>query len=208
MASFYPPTINPADYQPKSLDATKMVTGVARFSYLHILEPQQPLNDSDVAKYSVSLIIPKEDTATIQMIEKKIEAALKNGAAKFKGGKIPPKGQLRLPLRDGDMDRDDPVYAGCYFMNATCRETARHIPEIVDHRGMSLTQPQDVYSGMYGRASINFWVYDTAGNKGVSCGLNHLQKLADGEALGGQVTSAADDFGFAADDFSDDDLML
>ena len=61
----------------------------------------------------------------------------------------------------------------------------------------------ELYSGIYGRASINFYAFNTNGNKGIACGLNNLQKLRDGEPLGGK-SRAEDDF---SDDDDDDDFL-
>ena len=83
---------------------TKVVTGVVRLSYANVWEPAS-INGSN-PKYSVSLIIPKTDTKTIDAINAAVDAAIKDGAAKF-GGKIPNKAALKLPLRDGDLERDD-----------------------------------------------------------------------------------------------------
>ncbi|MDM0258255.1 DUF2815 family protein, partial [Clostridioides difficile] len=60
----------------------------------------------------------------------------------------------------------------------------------------------EVYSGCYGRVSINFFPYNSAGNKGIGCGLQNVQKLADGEVLGGARASAEADF---SDDFEYED---
>lgn len=123
-------------------NSTKVVTGVVRLSYEHVWEPAS-VNGSN-PKYSVSLIIPKSDTKTIAAINQAIDNAIRDGAAKF-GGKIPPKGALKLPLRDGDTEREDEAY------------------------------------------------------RGIACGLGNIQKVRDGEPLGGK-TSAADDFAADLDD--------
>ena len=57
----------------------------------------------------------------------------------------------------------------------------------------------EVYSGCYGRLTLNFYAYNANGNKGVAAGLGNVQKLEDGEPLGG-FTRAEDDF-TAEDDF-------
>ncbi len=171
---------------------TKVITGKVRFSYAHVFEPQAA-EGSDKEKYSVSIIIPKEDKKTLDKIDKAIELALENGKAKF-GGKIP-KG-LKLPLRDGDEERDDEVYAGSMFLSANSNIK----PGIVDENLDPIMDKNEFYSGCYGRASINFYAFNVGGNKGIACGLNNLQKLEDGERVGGSISSAADDFGSADDD--------
>lgn len=166
--------------------SNKVITGKVRFSYANVFEPKS-INGSD-PKYSVSLIIPKEDKATIDKIKAAIEVAKKEGISKL-GGKIP--ANLKTPLRDGDIDRpDDPAYANRYFVNAN--STIR--PGIVDANLQPIIDSTEFYSGCYGRASIVFYAYNANGNKGIACGLQNLQKLEDGEPLGGR-SRAEDDFG-------------
>ena len=171
---------------------TKVVTGVVRLSYEHVWEPAS-VNGSN-PKYSVSLIIPKDDAKTIAAINAAIDAAIKDGAAKF-GGKIPPKGALKLPLRDGDTERDDEAYRNAYFVNANSTTA----PQIVDRAVQPILDRSEVYSGCYARVSINFYAFNSNGNKGVACGLGNIQKVRDGEPLGGK-SSAADDFSTDLDD--------
>lgn len=166
--------------------SNKVITGKVRFSYANVFEPKS-INGSD-PKYSVSLIIPKEDKVTIDKIKAAIEVAKQEGLSKL-GGKIP--ANLKIPLRDGDIDRpDDPAYADSYFVNAN--STIR--PGIVDANLQPIIDSTEFYSGCYGRASIVFYAYNANGNKGIACGLQNLQKLEDGEPLGGR-SRAEDDFG-------------
>jgi len=174
--------------------STKVVTGKVRFSYLHVWEPQA-IDGGTEKKYSVSLLINKSDTKTLAAINAAINAAKETGKGKW-GGKVPPK--LKLPLRDGDEERpDDPTYAGCYFLNAT----AKTKPGVVDKDVRPILDQEELYSGCFGRASITFFAFDTNGNRGIACGLNNIQKLEDGESLGGRQTAEAD---FAA---VEDDLF-
>ena len=176
---------------PTQKSNTKVVTGIVRLSYANVWEPAS-INGSN-PKYSVSLIIPKSDTKTIAAINAAVDAAIKEGVAKF-GGKIPNKAALKLPLRDGDTERpDDEAYADSYFVNANS-STA---PGIVDADRQPIIDHSEVYSGVYGRASINFYAFNSNGNKGIACGLNNLQKIRDGEPLGGKSR--------AEDDFADED---
>ena len=171
---------------------TKVVTGIVRLSYEHVWEPAS-INGSN-PKYSVSLIIPKDDVKTIAAINQAVDNAIKDGAAKF-GGKIPPKGALKLLLRDGDTERDDEAYRNAYFVNANSTTA----PQIVDRAVQPILDRNEVYSGCYARVSINFYAFNSNGNKGVACGLGNIQKVRDGEPLGGK-TSAADDFSTDLDD--------
>jgi len=167
-------------------EGTKVVTGVVRLSYANVWEPTS-INGSN-PKYSVSLIIPKTDTQTIDAINAAVDAAIKEGAAKF-GGKIPNKAALKLPLRDGDIERDDEAYKGAYFVNANSTTA----PQIVDRAVQPILDRGEVYSGCYARVSLNFYAFNSNGNRGIACGLGNIQKVKDGEALGGK-SSAADDF--------------
>ena len=177
--------------------STKVITGKVRASFVHVFEPQS-VNGSE-PKYSCSFIIPKSDTETIAAIKAAIEQAKQDGVAKF-GGKIPPN--LKLPLRDGDVDRpDDPNYADCYFVNANSKER----PGLVDRRRIPITDPLELYSGCYVRASINFFAFNTNGNKGIAAGLGNIQKWADGEPLNGRVRAEDE---FEALDAEDDDDFL
>ena len=175
-----------------AINATKVVTGKVRLSYAHVWEPVS-INDSK-PKYSVSLVIPKSDKETIKKINAAVDAAIEEGIAKF-GGKKPNKAALKLPLRDGDTERDDEVYKNCFFVNANSTTA----PQIVDRSVQPILDREEVYSGCYARVSINFYAYNTNGNKGIACGLGNIQKIADGEALGGRTT-AKDDFSSIEDE--------
>lgn len=176
----------------------KVITGPdTRWSYANVWEPKAINGGSP--KYSVSLIIPKSDTATIKKIEAAIESAYKEGEAKLKGNgrSVPALSVLKTPLRDGDAERpDDEAYANAYFVNANS-STA---PGIVDADRQPILERSEVYSGVYGRASINFYAFNSNGNKGIACGLNNLQKIRDGEPLGGKSR--------AEDDFADEEDFL
>lgn len=162
-----------------------------RFSYLHCWEPDS-VNGSE-PKYSVSAIIPKTDTATVNAIKAAIENAKKESMSKW-GGKIPPN--LKLPLRDGDIDRpEDDAYAGCYFLNANSRQA----PQVVDRKVQPILDQSEVYSGCYGQISVTFYGYNSNGNRGIAAGLGNIQKLRDGESLGGRA-NAAEEFESAEDD--------
>ena len=173
-------------------NTTKVVTGVVRLSYANVWEPVSI--NGGTPKYSVSLIIPKSDTKTIEAINAAVDTAIKEGAAKF-GGKIPNKAALKLPLRDGDVERDDEAYKGAYFVNANSTSA----PQIVDRAVQPILDRSEVYSGCYARVSINFYAFNSSGNRGIACGLNNLQKISDGEPLGGK-SRAEDDFSTEDDD--------
>lgn len=170
---------------------TKVITGPnTTFSYLNCFEPKAI--QGGTPKYSVSLIIPKSDTKTIEKIKAAIQAAYEEGQSKLKGnGKsVPALSVLKTPLRDGDEERpDDEAYKDSYFINANSGTA----PGIVDADCNPILDRNEMYSGVKGRASINIYAYNVNGNRGIACGLNNLQKISDGTPLGGK-SRAADDF--------------
>ena len=179
----------------------KVITGKHTvMSYLNVNEPKTPLGGG-TPKYSVSLIIPKSDTVTVEKIRAAIKAAYEEGQSKLKGnGKaVPSLGAIKTPLRDGDVERpDDPIYKNCFFLNANSATK----PGVVDADLNPIIDPSELYSGIIGRASINFYAYNSNGNRGIACGLNHIQKLADGTPLGSK-TRPEDDFADLDDDDED-----
>ncbi len=172
---------------------TKVITGIVRLSYANVWEPKA-IAEGAKEKYSVSIIIPKNDKATVDKINAAVDAAIEEGIGKF-GGKKPNKATLKLPLRDGDVEReDDEAYANSFFINANSTTA----PQIVDLKVQPILERGEVYSGVYARVSINFYAFNTNGNKGVAVGLGNIQKVRDGEPLGGK-TNAADEFGESDD---------
>jgi len=175
----------------------KVITGPdTRWSYANVWEAKSI--NGGTPKFSVSLIIPKSDAKTVAKIQAAIEAAYKEGESKLKGNgrTVPALSVLKTPLRDGDTERpDDEAYADCYFINANSAAA----PGIVDADRQPILDRSEVYSGVYGRASINFYAFNSNGNKGIACGLNNLQKVKDGEPLGGK-SRAEDDFETEAED--------
>ena len=177
--------------------STKVVTGKVRFSYVNIFKSRAFQADQD-AKFSICLLIPKEDKATIRKIRAAVDEAFQEGISSKWNGKKP--ANVKLPLRDGDEERADeaPEYEGMMFLNANSTQK----PGIVDKDLNEILDPDEVYSGCWGRASINFYPFSVNGNKGIGVGLNNVQKLKDGEHLGAARASAESDFD---DDFEDDD---
>ena len=184
----------------KFVNPTKVITGPnTRWSYANVWQPKSI--NGGAPKYSVSLIIPKSDTETVSKIKAAIKAAYEEGQAKLRGnGKsVPALEYMKTPLRDGDKERpDDEAYKNSYFINANSATA----PGVVDAARQPILDTSEVYSGVYGRASINFYAFNSNGNKGIACGLNNLQKIRDGEPLGGKARAEDD---FATDD--DDDFL-
>ena len=179
----------------------KVITGPdTRWSYANVWEAKSIKGGTP--KFSVSLIIPKTDTVTVQKIKAAIQAAYEEGQAKLKGNgrSVPPLAAIKNPLRDGDVERpDDPAYANAYFVNANSATA----PGIVDADRNPVLTRSEVYSGVYGRASINFYAFNSNGNKGIACGLNNLQKIRDGEPLGGKASAESDFANESEDNFLD-----
>lgn len=97
-----------------------------------------------------------------------------------------------------DKVSDYAAYANAYFVNANPTSA----PGIVDTDHNPILTHSEVYSGVYGHASISFYAFNSSGNKGIACGLNNLQKIRDGEPLGGKASAESD---FASDE--DDDFL-
>lgn len=170
---------------------TKVITGKVRFSYVQVFEARAS-QEGGTPKFSTALLIPKGDVKTLEAIKSAIKIAYEEGRAKY-GGKLPPV--WNNPLRDGDQERpDNEEYVGHYFINANSYRR----PGVVDVNLNPILEQEEFYSGCYGRASVNFYAFNTNGNKGVACGLNNVQKLADGERLSGG-SSPEEDFGAAKD---------
>lgn len=176
-----------------NVSKTKVITGKnTRLSYFHGWEPTSINGGPE--RYSVSVLIPKDDKETVKAINDAVDAAIEEGIAKF-GGKKPNKAAIKLPLRDGDTEREDEAYAGHWFINANSKTA----PQIVDKTVKPILDRDEVYSGCYARVSLNFYAFNSNGNKGIACGLGNIQKIRDGESLGGR-SSAADDFSTEEDD--------
>lgn len=168
----------------KNTPVTKVIIP-CRISFANIFAPKA-INGGD-EKYSVSCVIPKSDKATLMKIHKAVEAAKEDGKVRKWNGKIPPN--LKLPLRDGDIDRpDDETYQDCMFVNATSKDA----PGIVDRRVQPVTDPMMVYSGCYCNVSVNFYAFNANGNRGVAAGLSNIQFVRDGERLSGRVSAEAE----------------
>lgn len=181
----------------------KVITGPnTRWSYANVWEAKSI--NGGTPKFSVSLIIPKSDTKTINAIKSAVEAAYKEGEAKLRGNSrtVPALSAIKTPLRDGDTERpDDEAYKNAYFVNAN----ATTAPGIVDADLNPILSRSEVYSGVYGRASITFYAFNSSGNRGIACGLNNLQKIRDGEPLGSKASAESDFAEFTNDD--DDDFL-
>lgn len=180
-------------------DVKRVVTGKVRLSYANLINPRAQ-KQGDKLKYSTTLLIPKSDIATKQRIDTAINAAIQEGVVSKWNGARP--AQPAIPIYDGDGIRP----TGEYF-SAECKghwvitASSEQKPQIVDVNLNEIINPSEIYSGMYARVSIRFFPYFNSGKKGIGCGLGNVQKLEDGEPLGGR-TNAADDFGGGAGSFN------
>ena len=184
----------------KNPNPTKVITGKVRFSYANVWEAKAPVEGAQ-PKFSVSLIIPKSDSTTLAKVEKALKAAYEEGLPRLRAAckNVPTFEAIAKPLHDGDLEKpDDPAYANSMYVSANSLTA----PGIVDAACNPIVDRSEVYSGVYGRASINFYLYCNGVNKGIACGLNNLQKLSDGEPLGSKA-SPESDFGGDGDGFLD-----
>lgn len=169
--------------------STKVVTGKVRLSYAHLFEPFSIDGEQD-PKYSVMLLIPKSDTKTIEDLRAAEGAAAEAGKSSKFGGKIP--ANLASIIRDGDEVAEDfPERKDHWFMSVTSPATRK--PGVVDQNVQPVMDATEVYSGCYARASLNAFPYTFGSKKGISFGLNHIQKIADGEPFG-SITRPEDEF--------------
>lgn len=193
---------------------TKLVTGKVRLSYANVWEARP--DDHDVLWYSTAILIPKEDKATLGKYKAIIEALKEQAKAKY-GGKLPK--DFHTPLRDGDEEADEKgeAYEGHYFFNAKSKNKPGIAKPVgKDSEGKTkfqeITDTTEVYSGCYAKVSVNFYLFEAKGNKGIAAGLNNIVKIQDGEPLGGGRASVDSDFADEdfddAVDISDDDDFL
>lgn len=162
-----------------------------RFSFVQVWEPKA-MDDGD-PKYSVQVVIPKDNKALIAAIEANIEKAKQLGITKgLYNRAATDNAAFRTPLRDGDQEaaeKDDgsrDYLKGCMFFNAS--SSADRQPAIVDRRGAPIMRRDDFYSGCYGIADINFYPFKY-GKGGVAAGLNSIMKREDGERLDGRLST-------------------
>ncbi len=177
-------------------DATNVTTGEVRLSYVHLFKPYAAMQGQE-EKYSVTVLVPKTDTDTMARIQAAVEAAKQRGIADKWNGQCPPI--VPVPVYDGDGARPSdgmpfgPECKGHYVFTASAK--VDYPPEVVDKMGNPIINQSEVYSGMYGRVNVSFYPYSFGGKKGIGCGLGPVQKLRDGEPLGGSAPTAAQAFG-------------
>ena len=178
----------------KSISPTAIRIGEVRFSYANVFSPRKKDDGTD-DKYSIQLLIPKEDATAKKLIDGAIEAAKQAGVSGKWNGKLPPASKLKLPLRDGDEEfPEDANYEGMWFLNASTPLTNKPGVRVLEEgQIVEALDEDDFYSGCWGCAAINFFAYNTSGNQGIAAGLNNCIKTRDDKRLGGS-RSAEQDF--------------
>jgi len=169
------------------MNANTITTGEVRLSYVNVFEPQT--RPGSEPKYSVTVLVPKSDTATKAAIDAAIAAAIEMGVNRCWNGVRPP--QPAICVHDGDGPRPSdgqPFGAECKGM-WVFTASSKNQPGIVDINIQPILDPREVYSGCYGRVNVTFFPYNSNGKKGIGCALNHVQKLRDGEPLVDRVTA-------------------
>ena len=168
-----------------------IVTSEVRFAFVNLFKPRK--NDQGKEKFGVTLLFPHPsklsgaDLAAYNTCISTMKAQAQQAVKEKWGDKIP--AGLRTPFRDqGDKTEYAGYEAGAVFMNVTSEQR----PEVVDATVQPIIEPAKIYSGCYGRVSLRAFAYDNSGNKGVSFGLQNVQKLRDGEPLGGRGPATAD----------------
>lgn len=172
---------------------TRFTTGKVRLTYAFLWKPRPADEENQrTEKFSTSLLIPKTDQQTIQLFNAALQNAIIQGQQKGLWGAALPS-NFKVPLRDGDAEcaEKGEEYAGHWFLNAS--STRR--PQIVDINRNDIWEESDVYSGCYARVCINLFPFNQKGNRGIGCCLEAVQKICDGEALGGVPVDVNEAFG-------------
>lgn len=174
-----------------ALSDTQVVTGEVRLSYVNLFEARKISEKDKEAKYSVTILIPKDTKdgqKTIADIKLAIQKAAEKGAAKHFNGRIPTNLDAISTLRDGDTAVNDlgdlkniknPELAGHMYM----RLSSKFAPKVLNSQRQEIVSPVDVYSGVYGRVSLTMYAYSGDGRRGISAVLNNVMITRDGEPL-------------------------
>ena len=177
---------------------TRFTTGKARLTYAFLWTPRSSENDDGDAKdekgekYSSCILIPKDDQATIDKLVTAMNHAVQAGQAKgLWGANLP--ANFKWPLRDGDAEylEKGEEYKGHWFLNASSTRK----PRIVDIARNDIYDESEVYSGCYARVCINLYPFNKKRGRRIACGLEAVQKICDGEALGGAPVDVGEAFG-------------
>lgn len=178
-----------------ALSANQMTTGEVRLSYAHLDKPYAH-DPKGTPKYSVTILMPKTDTASKARLDAAYQAAVQKGITDKWNGVQPP--QIACPIYDGDGVRPngDPFGPECRGHWVFTANSTNPVP-LIDEAQNPIIQPSEIYSGCYARVCVSLFAYSNTGKRGIGVGLEAVQKLRDGEPLGGGV-SLADAFGAPA----------
>ena len=161
-----------------------------RTSYLAVLKPKPPFNNPlGDPKYSVTILVPKSNTAAMEAINQDIARAIEAGVISKWGGVRPPQPAICVHDGDGPRPSDGSAFGeecrGCWVFTASSKQA----PFVVDAQVQPIIDPTQVYSGMWANVNVTFFAYNNAGKKGIGCGLNGVQKVRDDTPLASRVTA-------------------
>lgn len=165
--------------------STKITLKNVVLSYPNLFNAKQIMNQGE-PKYSTAILIAKNDKENMKKLQAAIDEAKNDD--KLKGAR-----KIDTPLNDGDEEKpDDKYYAGCYYINAKASEN--HPPKVVDRHVNPIMDQEEIYAGCICNVVVNMYAYNFNGHYGVGVGLGNVQKVKDGERIGGSFSSAEDDF--------------
>lgn len=178
----------------------RLQTPEAILSYPFVFKMQKAMDDTQKDKYSCVLVFTDEQQKS-PLFKAMKKAAVEAAIEKFGGDKAPGlirSGKIRMPFRDDPEDIEKKGYPeGSCFITVKNEKKPGIVSIFPDPNNngkpMSITDEEQIYAGCIVRATINAFGYDQRGNKGVSFGLNNIQKLRDGERLDGRA-KAEDEF--------------
>ena len=174
--------------------STKITLKNVVLSYPNLFNAKQIMNQGE-PKYSTAILIAKNDKENLKKLQAAIDEAKKDD--KLKGAR-----KIDTPLNDGDEEKpDDKYYAGCYYINAKASEN--HPPKVVDRHVNPIMDQDEIYAGCICNVVVNCYAYNFNGHYGVGIGLGNVQKVKDGERMGGSFSSPEDDF----DDLGGEDFL-
>lgn len=179
-----------------ALSNTQMTTGEVRLSYVHLDAPYANPNTNADPKYQVTVLMPKSDVQAKARLDAAYQAAVQKGVAEKWNGTMPPI--IACSIHDGDGVRPStgepfgPECKGHWVFTASSKNPV----SLVDAGMNPIVQKGELYSGCYARVCVSLFPYNTAGKRGIGIGLEAVQKLRDGDPLGGGV-SVSDAFGGA-----------
>ena len=176
-----------------ALSNTQTTTGEVRLSYAHLYDPYS--NNGGDPKYSVTVLMPKTDVQAKARLDAAFEAAKQKGIAEKWNGVLPPVVASAIHDGDGVRPNGEPFGAECrghWVFTASSKNPV----SLVDASMNPIVQKGELYSGCYARVCVSLFPYNSNGKRGIGIGLEAVQKLRDGDPLGGGV-SVADAFGGA-----------